>query len=234
MRHPERRQPRNARDDPHRATRCAQMSRSRSSLLAFNLREFLGTGAPVNRIDDTDWAAASRVRGPSTAAPPPPPAPATVPETSSPSDAAPPALEHSRQPGVAPPGFVWVDCFFYGFWIEEHKARIAPPPRAKLHSHPSLNPCAGRPVPTLDRAMPDRPAGRGSRAGRGVLRALSSPAERRVTSTVEPDVRIREQRVVALFLPRRPPPLGPGRPASRGEPRRAPSAWPSRRGRLRT
>ena len=181
-----------------RAIRCAQMSRSRSSLLAFNLREFLGTGAPLNRIDDTDWAAASapRVRGPSMPAPPSPPAHAPVPETSRPPDA-PSAFEHSRQPGAAPPGFVWVDCFFYGFWIEEHKARIATPTRAQLPSHPSLDPCAGRPVPTLDRDMPDRPAGSGSRAGRGVLRAFSSPAGRRVTSNVDS----REKQAVALSLP---------------------------------
>ena len=93
-----------------RVTLRPQMSRSRSSLLAFNLREFLGSG-PLKRIEDRedsleriedreDWEAVSDPR---------PSAPG-------------PVVAVPSAPTTAPPGCVWVDCYFYGFWIEEDKA----------------------------------------------------------------------------------------------------------------
>ena len=138
------------------------MSRSRSSLLAFNLREFLGS-APLERIEDEDWGAAFEslrcVPGPSMPTPPSSPVLAPLPD-------------------AAPPGFVWVDCFFYGFWMEEHKARTHhhAGPHALLLT-PLRTPGAGCPVPALastgaatGAAVPDPAGGGGGRAGGSVLR----------------------------------------------------------------
>jgi hypothetical protein len=93
-----------------------RLPRTQSSVLAFALREFLNTPASGG---DTMSAHVAAIRKP------PPPAlraPATPPH---PQQRQPQQSRLPSQPPVQrgqPENAVWVDCFFYGFWIEKTKA----------------------------------------------------------------------------------------------------------------
>ena len=85
------------------------LPRTQSSVLAFALREFLNTpGAMGPASADTS----SYVRAP----PPPVPRPPAVTKQQSYPDQSPIA-----SPSVQPENCVWVDCFFYGFWLDKSK-----------------------------------------------------------------------------------------------------------------
>jgi hypothetical protein len=86
------------------------LPRTQSSVLAFALREFLNTpGARGPASADTSSYAR---------APPPPavPRPPAVTKQQSYPDQSPTA-----SPSVQPENCVWVDCFFYGFWLDKSK-----------------------------------------------------------------------------------------------------------------
>ena len=84
------------------------LPRTQSSVLAFALREFLNTPGAMGPAADTS----SYVRAP----PPPVPRPPAVTKQQSYPDQSPTA-----SPSVQPENCVWVDCFFYGFWLDKSK-----------------------------------------------------------------------------------------------------------------
>ena len=84
------------------------LPRTQSSVLAFALREFLNTPGAMGPPAE----ASSYVR-----APPPPVVPR--PPTLSKQQSYP--LQTATSPSVQPENAVWVDCFFYGFWLDKSK-----------------------------------------------------------------------------------------------------------------
>lgn len=84
------------------------LPRTQSSVLAFALREFLNTPGAMGPPAE----ASSYVR-----APPPPVVPR--PPTLSKQQSYP--LQTAISPSVQPENAVWVDCFFYGFWLDKSK-----------------------------------------------------------------------------------------------------------------
>jgi hypothetical protein len=87
----------------------ASLPRTQSSVLAFALREFLNTpGAMGPPSADPS----SYVRAP----PPPVPRPPALRKQQSYPDPSPIA-----SPSVQPENHVYVDCFFYGFWLDKSK-----------------------------------------------------------------------------------------------------------------
>lgn len=87
------------------------LPRTQSSVLAFALREFLNTPGAMGP-PSADPSRQSYVR----AQPPPVPRPAALRKQQSYPDPAP-----SASPSVQPENHVYVDCFFYGFWLDKSK-----------------------------------------------------------------------------------------------------------------
>jgi len=99
----------------HQQPHVPRLPRTQSSVLAFALREFLNTPTGVGSAtySEAEASADSYVRSPQ---PPLVRTPAAPPQPQHVDVGCPPT--GSLQPDNA----VWVDCFFYGFWLEKSKA----------------------------------------------------------------------------------------------------------------
>jgi|TARA_B100000524_G_scaffold337588_1_gene228358 hypothetical protein len=101
------------------------MPRSKSSLLNVNLRHFLSTESspvsPLGRLHDSSTNSRACGHSASTAIS------EELPQDLL--DVLPQSQAWSVQPltsagSIGPPGTVWIDCYFYGFWIEEKRAEV--------------------------------------------------------------------------------------------------------------
>ena len=84
----------------------SRLPRTQSSVLAFQLREFLNTPTEYHTV-----AAPSRMSTGDVS-----------PRSSSVQQ--PPVHPQPRSSSWQPDGTVWVDCYFYGFWLDKSKANL--------------------------------------------------------------------------------------------------------------